>query len=149
MSIHHILLAQRYCEYYYSNMNKITRSILNWVLIAMMVMLPMRSVMAFAQSACEMHDHVSKAVENHSAHMMHQIAKDAQSDTAESQNNDCCNGGISCTGDCSTGMSVSFITQSAVMLPVLNNTAFNVLVSNNLVFRDLTPPLRPPANLQI
>jgi len=147
--MHHILLAQSYREYYYSNVNKNTRSILNWVLIAMMVMLPMRSVMAFAQSACEMHDQASQAVKGHNMHMMHQIAEDAQSDTAESQNHDCCDSNISCTGDCSTGMNVSFITQSAVMLPVLNKTAFNVLVSNNLVFRDLTPPLRPPANLQI
>jgi len=129
--------------------NKNTRSVLNWLLIAMMVMLPMRSVIAFAQSTCEMHDQASQAVKGHSMHMMHQIAEDAQSDTAESQNHDCCDSDITCTGDCSTGMSVSFITQSAVMLPVLNKTAFNVLVSNNPVFRDLTPPLRPPANLQI
>ena len=144
--IHHLLLAQSYREYYYLNVNKNTRNILNWVLIAMMVMLPMRSVMALAQSACEMHEQAEKG---HSMHMMHHIAKHAQSNTAESQNHDCCDSDISCTGDCSTGMSVSFITQSAVMLPVLNKTAFNVRVSNNLVFRDLTPPLRPPANLQI
>jgi len=115
----------------------------------MMVMLPLRSVMAFAQSTCEMHDQASQAVEDHSMHMMHQKAEDAQSDTGDSQNSDCCNSGITCTGDCSVGMSVSFITQSAVMLPALNETEFNPLVNNSLVFRDLTPPLRPPANLQI
>ena len=147
--MHHILLAQSYREYYYSSVNKNTRSIINWALIAVMMLLPMRSVMAFAQSTCEMHDQAPQAVKVHSMHMMHQVVEDSQSDTAESQNHDCCDSDISCTGDCSTGTSVSFITQSAVMLPVLNKTAFNVLVSNNLVFRDLTPPLRPPANLQI
>jgi len=147
--MHHLLLAQSYREYYYLNVNKNTRNILNWVLIAMMVMLPMRSVMAFVETACEMHDQASQVVENHSAHMMHQMDEDVQIDADESQNNDCCDSDISCTGDCSTGISVSFITQSAVMLPVWNKTAFNPLVSNNLVFRDLTPPLRPPANLQI
>ena len=115
----------------------------------MMVMLPMRSVLAFTQSTCEMHDHVSKAMENHGAHMMHLMGEDAQSDTGDSQNSDCCNGGITCTGDCSVGISMSFITPSAVMLPALNEAEFNPVVNNTVVFRDLTPPLRPPANLQI
>jgi hypothetical protein len=126
--------------------NKKTRNILNWVLIAMMVMLPLRGVMAFAQATCEMH---GQATEDRSMHMMHQMAEDVQIGADESQNHDCCDSGISCTGDCGTGMSVSFITQSAVMLPALNKTAFNPFVNNNLVFRDLTPPLRPPENLQI
>ena len=82
-------------------------------------------------------------------HMMHQMDEDARIDADVPRNNDCCDSDVSCTGDCSTGVSVSFITQSAVMLPVLNKTAFNPLVSNHLVFRDPTPPLRPPANLQI
>jgi hypothetical protein len=144
--LHDLLLAQYYREYYYSNVNKKTRNILNWVLIVMMVMLPLRGVMAFAQSTCKMHD---QAMEGHGMHMMHMMAEDVQIDADESQNCDCCKGDITCSGDCSIGMSVSFITQSAVMLPALNKTAFNPLVNNNLVFRDLTPPLRPPENLQI
>lgn len=147
--MHHLLLAQSYREYYYLNVNKNTRNILNWVLIAMMVMLPMRSVMAFVDTACEMHDQASQTVKGHGMHMMHQMDEDARIDADVSRNNDCCDSDVSCTGDCSTGVSVSFITQSAVMLPVLNKTAFNPLVSNHLVFRDPTPPLRPPANLQI
>jgi hypothetical protein len=129
--------------------NKNTRNILNWVLIAVMVMLPLRSVMAFALTSCEMHDQASQAVEGHSMHMMHRMVENARSDTGDSQNSDCCNSGITCTGDCSIGMSVSFITPSVVMLPALNEAEFNPLVNNNLVLRDLTPPLRPPANLLI
>ncbi len=120
---------------------------LNWVLIAMMVMLPLRSVMAFAQTTCEMHDQASQAVEDHSMHMMHMMAEVTQVDAGEPQNSDCCDSGITCFADCSMGMSVSFIAQSAVMLPVMNEAAFNTVVNNNLVFRVLAPPIRPPANL--
>ena len=130
-------------------MDKNTRNIVNWVLIAMMVMLPLRSVMAVAHTACDMHDQASQVVEDHSMHMMHQMNEQAQMDAGKSQDSDCCDSEISCSADCGIGMSVSYIAQSTVMLPALYETAFNPLVNNNLVFRELTPPTRPPANLQI
>jgi hypothetical protein len=151
----HFLLAQRYRQYYYLEVNKNTRNILNWVLIAMMVMLPLPNIMAVAQAGCEMHDQASQAAQDHSMHMMHLMDEDARIDAHESRNNDCCDRDmscgrdISCTGDCGTATSVSFITQSAAMLPTLNRAVFNPLVDNNLVFRNLAPPVRPPSNLQI
>lgn len=113
----------------------------------MMAMLPLRSSMVFAQTTCEMHDQASQLVEDYSMHMMHLMAEDTQIDNGESQNSDCCDSDITCTSDCGMGMSVSFIIQSAVTLPALNKAAFNALVNNNLVLRDLAPPIRPPTNL--
>jgi hypothetical protein len=147
--MHHLLLAQRYREYYYLNANKNTRNILNWLLIAMMVMLPLRSVMALAQTTCEMHGQASLEMEGHSMHTMHMMNEDAQADNGATQNRDCCKSGKTCTGDCCIGISVSFITQSAVLLPEFNEAAFNPLVNNSLVSRNLAPPVRPPANLQV
>ena len=114
----------------------------------MMVMLPLR-VMAFTQTSCEMHDQSSQAMEGHGMHMMHQMDEAVQTDADESRNSDCCDNDTSCTGDCGLGMSLSFITPPAVMLPVVNKAAFNSLVNNNPVLRDPAPPVRPPANLQI
>lgn len=147
--MYHLLLARQYREYYYLTVNKNIRNMLNWLLIAMIVMLPLRSVMAFAQTTCEMHGQASLEMAGHSMHMMHLMTGDAQAGNSASQNGDCCKSGKTCTGDCCVGISVSFIMQSAVLLPAFNEAAFNPLVNTSLVFRNLAPPVRPPANLQI
>lgn len=141
--IHHIQLAQRYREYYYLTVNKNRYSIVNWVLIAMMVMLPMRSAMAFSQFTCEMHDESARKLMDHGMHMMVDGARmdiDAPMDCCLDSDNHCGN-------DCGMNMSVSIITPSAITLPALHQTAFRTHVINDLVFRDLAPPIRPPASL--
>jgi hypothetical protein len=128
--------------------NKNTRNILNWIVIAMMVMLPLRGVIALDQSACEMHDEASEEMVDHSLHTMHLMTEGVQMDANESQN--CCSDlSMNCNSDCGIGMSVSFLMQSAIAVPAQNETAFRTHVNNNLVFRDLAPPIRPPASLQI
>jgi len=124
-----------------------TRSILNWVLIAMMVMLPLRGVMAVDESTCELHDQASQGVMDHAIHMAHVLAEDAGVDTAESSDCCCCDNNMRCTSDCGIGTSVSFISQSAFTLPASTETAFHTHVNNDLVFRDPAPPVRPPASL--
>lgn len=114
----------------------------------MMVMLPLRSVMALDQSACEMYNEASQEVIDHSLHAMHLMDEGVQMDADESQN--CCSDlSINCNSDCGIGMSVSFIMQSAITFPAQNETEFRTHVNNNLVFRDLAPPIRPPASFQI
>jgi len=121
---------------------------LNWIVIAIMVMLPLRGVIALDQSTCEMHNEASQEVVDHSLHEMHLMTEGAQIDTNESQN--CCSDlSMNCNSDCGIGMNVSFIMQSAITFPAQNETAFRTHVNNNLVFRDLAPPIRPPASLQI
>ena len=114
----------------------------------MMVMLPLRGVMAFDRSACEMHNYASEEVVDHSLHAMHLMTEGVKMDADESKN--CCSDlSKNCYSDCGIGMSVSFITQSSITIPAQNKTAFRTHVNNNLVFRDLDPPIRPPASLQI
>ena len=114
----------------------------------MMVLLPLRGVMALDQSACEMHNEASEEVVDHGSHAMHLMVEGAQMDADETQN--CCSDlSMNCNSDCGIGMSVSFFMQSAITVPAQNETAFRTHVNNNLVFRDLAPPIRPPASLQI
>ena len=85
----------------------------------MMVMLPMRGVIALDQSACEMHNEASQEVVDHSLHAMHLMTEGAQIDANEPQ--DCCSDlSMNCNSDCGIGMSVSLIMQSAITFPVQN-----------------------------
>ena len=114
----------------------------------MMVMLPLRGVIALDQSACEMHNEASQEMVDHGLHTMHLMTDGVQMDANESQN--CCSDLLmNCTSNCGIGMSLSLIMQSAITFPAQNETAFRTHVNNNLVFRDLAPPIRPPASLQI
>ena len=61
----------------------------------MMAMLPLRSVIAFDQSSCEMHDQVSMEVD-HSAHSMHAMSDAAQPGADESNNCCCCDSDMKC-----------------------------------------------------
>jgi hypothetical protein len=142
----HLQLAQLYREYYHLNVNKNTRCIVNWILIIMMAMLPLRSVLAISHGTCKMHHEVSREMMHHDMHTMHRVADDARIDTDESM--DCCHdSGMQCSSDCSMVMSFSVITPTAISLPVLNETAFRTHVISDLVIRDLAPPIRPPACL--
>ena len=114
----------------------------------MMAMLPLRSVIAFDQSSCQMLDQVSMEVD-HSAHSMHAMSDAAQPESDELNNCCCCDSDMKCSSDCGMGAGVSFLMQSAVSLPVLNQAALRTHIDNTLVFRDLTPPVRPPASLHI
>jgi len=115
----------------------------------MIAMLPLRGVIANDKSTCELHDEVSPEVMSHAVHMAHIMADDAGIDADESNDCCCCDNGMKCTSDCGIGTSVPFISQSAITLPAVNQTAFRIHVTNDLVFRDLAPPIRPPAYPQI
>lgn len=121
---------------------------LNWILIAMMAMLPLRGVLAFDLSACATHEQASQAMEAHHIHMTDRQNDTAQTDTAESECC-CCDSTMKCSNDCGIGASLSFIAQQAITVPALTGSAFNFNPDSNLVFRDLAPPVRPPAYLQI
>jgi hypothetical protein len=144
----HIQLAQGHREYYHLNVNKNTHCIINWILIFMVAMLPLRSVLAISHDTCKMHHEASAEITGHEMHAMHGESGDTRMDTDESMN--CCHdSSVKCSSDCSMGMSVTVITPVAVTLPVLNETALRTHYISDLVVRDLAPPVRPPANLLI
>ena len=117
------------------------------LLIATMVILPLRAAVAIDQSDCEMHDQVQQTMVDHSMHGMHQVDESVRFDVEEMQACCCCDTAIQCSTDCGAGMSVSYSLQSAVTVPALNASVLRTHVVNNLVFRDIPPPVRPPAYL--
>ncbi|MBT8129278.1 MAG: hypothetical protein KJP10_04745, partial [Gammaproteobacteria bacterium] len=99
------------------------------------------------QAPCDMHESASHEMGDHSMHMMHQMDESAQVEIAVSH--DCCDSATHCGSDCGININVSFITQSVFALPALKKAAIHTSINSNLVFRELAPPIRPPAHLQI
>ena len=112
----------------------------------MMVMLPLRGVVAFEQTECDMHDQAAQMMHDHS---MHQLDDAMQVDVAESENCCCCDTDTLCTMDCGIGTGASIIVQSVPMMPSLSGSVLHPSIDHNLVFRELSPPIRPPSSLQI
>jgi len=132
--------------------NNSTRNMFNWVLVTMMVMLPLRAVLAIDQSSCQMHDETdqhSSAQQStvHHKHLGHMMFDADQNDVADSHNCCCCDNSASCNYDCGIGMNASIIMQQGMTVPVLNKASLRTHVENNLVFRELIPLTRPPAYL--
>ena len=116
---------------------------LNWLLITMMLMLPLRGALADNQTACQMHDEPYQEIVDHGMHVVPEAAQ-----LGAAVFHDCCSDDeIACNSDCGMGMSVSFILQSIIDVPVLNKALPQTCVNNILVLRELPPPTRPPAYL--
>jgi hypothetical protein len=129
--------------------NKKTRHIVNWMLIALVAMLPLRNVMALEQLNCQMHDQSSVEVTGHDMHALHGMSasSDMAANTSATNASDdccCCDNGMKCNGDCGLGLGASFIVQSGFTVPVINGTTFHVHDNNSLVVAEFSPPIRPP-----
>lgn len=121
------------------------------MLIILLMIAPMRSVMAEQDSHCEM-DEMS-AMTSTMSHQMHQ----AQSGLDESQQDEpqqakvqdkcCCCDGNSCAGNCDMGMTASILMRDSVFTPVFDSVADVALFSSKILARALTPPTRPPLKL--
>ncbi len=118
---------------------------LNWIVIALMVMMPLRSVLAVTQAACDMHAQSLSVEIDHSMHAMHQANQPDQADTAVIH--DCCDSAMHCNNECSVGTTVSFISPPTISLPTSTEAVIHTRVNDDLVFREITPPVRPPAYL--
>jgi hypothetical protein len=135
--------------YYYIFVKAPTPQIVNWILIALMVVMPLRAVMALERVNCEMHDAAIATSHDHSMHMMHDMNDQVQPLATDQQTCCCCDGTVSCTSDCAAGLSVSLLLPSSVVLPERNRPLYRSMMANKPVFRDPSPPLRPPAIRQI
>ena len=118
---------------------------LNWAVVIMMVMLPMRGVLALTQAACDMHETASHAAGDHSAHEMHHAVESVQTETADAT--DCCDSAAHCGGDCGMGTVFSFIAPSVISVPSTTGPGVRSRVTDHLVAREIAPPVRPPAYL--
>ena len=138
-------LARWFTEYYHFVMKRTARKMLNWVVIMMMVMLPVRSVLALPLAACDMHEAASHASGDHGAHAMHHAVESVRNGTADAS--DCCDSATHCGGDCGMGTGFSFIAPSVISVPSSIEHGIHSRFIDHLVFREIAPPFRPPANL--
>ena len=118
------------------------RNLIHWVLIAMLAILPYRSVMAM-DIGCDMNATASQAMHDHSLHMMADTTVDSD------QSHNCCDDrNMACTSDCGAGINLSFVIQKPALFTANYHSVSGASTSKNVLVRAPTPPIRPPAYLQ-
>ena len=140
-------LAAGILEYYHPDMSKNDCAGINWIIITLLVMLPLRGVIAIEQSTCDMHDRAAQAMHDHGEHSAHLAGAMSDHDDDGLQDCCCCDSDRHCITDCGIGAGSSFIAQSVLLIPSTSGSSFQAPTDNTLVFRALSPPIRPPAYL--
>ena len=126
--------------------------LLHYVLIILLVLAPVRSVMAMQQMNCDMDSSkmpISMAmtasdVSVSKIHASHDMSSMTQNDANQ---HSCCDQGDSCISNCDMGVSVSLFIQTSAYSPLLLNVAEAENISSAPIIRELTPPSRPPLKL--
>ncbi|MFV9616642.1 MAG: hypothetical protein ACNYZG_11845 [Gammaproteobacteria bacterium] len=68
--------------------------------------------------------------------------------SSEMNGHGCCDDlSSNCSAACDLGITVSLILQETSYAPVYKDGFKSVSLSSKILFRELTPPSRPPANL--
>ena len=138
---------------------------MHYLLIILLMITPMRGVLASSLSHCDMSDMDMSAMnminkdminkDGAAMTMMHEhhasavtvvgkLVTDKQMDT---HNECCCCDGNSCTGNCDMGMSVSILMLGSSYTPGFVDTKLSILSTSSVLAVALTPPSRPPALL--
>jgi hypothetical protein len=134
--------------------------ILRWLLIAVIVMLPLRSALAFNLADCQMQhqqsqsesqtmpDIMHRAMIDHSEHMMSGSAQAGAGDSA-SESHKCCNDkNMMCNNDCASVINMSFVIQSPSLTETRYHSVLTAQTTIDVLLRALSPLERPPAYLQ-
>ena len=139
--------------------------ILSWFLITVMVMLPLRSALAFDLADCRMkHEQAQNqqsqaasqdmrhAMMDHSEHMMPRSVEAGVSDAAAiaaGESHQCCNDkNMMCNSDCASVINMSFVIQSPSLLETRYHSVLTAQTTIDVLLRALPPLERPPAYLQ-
>ena len=133
--------------------------LLHYVLIILLVLAPVRSVMAEQNSACDM-DEMPAVMSDASTHQNHYsqiepdtVVPDSVDTTVETeksqqmQHNCCCCDGNACASDCNMGLAVSLLTRVSTYTPVFSSAEYVTIFSIDILVRTLSPPARPPLKL--
>jgi len=123
-----------------------------------MMLTPLSGVMAAQCDMADMADmHISSSSEVMpgsviAAHdMSAMLSTDMLSTDAmpsEMNQHGCCDDlSFNCSAGCDLGVNVSLILQETSYSPVYKYSFKSALVSSKILFRELTPPSRPPAHL--
>jgi hypothetical protein len=125
---------------------------LHYVLIILLMLAPLRSVMAVEQAPCDMADmdmektSMSMPVMDHDM-SSHEMSSDHMQVEQSAATHQCCCCDSDCLSGCDMGMTASLFIQASVFTPVFINTSSSPGFNSEILARALTPPSRPPANL--
>jgi len=139
--------------------------ILSWLLITVMVMLPLRSALAFNLADClmkheqsqqeqsqVMSDTMHQAMIDHSQHMMSGSSLAGAGDSignSAGEPHKCCNDkDMMCNSDCASVINMSFVIQSPSLTETRYRSVLTVQATMDVLLRTLPPLERPPAYLQ-
>ncbi len=138
-------------------MNIKDKKLLHYVLIILLMIAPLRGVVA---TQCNMGDMGEMDISSSSDvmpgsvilayDMEHDMSAmlSADSKTSEMNEHGCCDdASVNCSGACDLGVNISLVLQETSFAAVYQNSINSVLISSKTLFRELTPPSRPPANL--
>ena len=128
--------------------------LLRYALIILLMIAPLRSI---AAAPCDMTEvNVSSGSADvriemsHAVTMVHDMTAMLASDSSQAgmtKGYNCCDDiSINCSAACDLGISVSLILQETSYSPVYKNSFKVTSISSKVLFRELTPPSRPPEN---
>ena len=136
-------------------MNIKDNKLLHYVLIILLMIAPLRGVIAVPCDMQEMNASsratvMPGTVMSDSVMPAHDMSAMLSTDSMSSGmiEHGCCDDStVNCSADCDLGINFSLISQETSYSPVFNNSFKSVSFSSKILFRELTPPSRPPANL--
>ena len=141
---------------YNNPVNSPSNKLLHYVLIILLIIAPLRSVLAAQLMACDMKT-ASADVVLSAEHCQHKAglgslmkipASDLQDDLLiVKHTKSCCSTNSACMSDCHFAISASLLIQTAEYSPVLLVIDTFDNVSSSLIVRELSPPSRPPLSL--
>ena len=110
---------------------------------------PLSGVVAAHCDMAEMDVSSSNAVTPGAVMPVHDMSAMLSTETVSSEmsKHDCCDApATNCLNACDLGMNISLVFPQTVYAPVYKNSFKSVSLSAKVLFRELTPPSRPPAN---
>ena len=128
--------------------------LLRYALVILMMIAPLRSIAAPPCDMAEMKispdsSAVSMGVSDTRV-MVHDMSTMLVNDSSQAgmmNGYNCCDDiSINCSAACDLGISVSLIFQETSYAPVYKNSFKLTSISSEVLFRELTPPSRPPEN---
>ena len=132
---------------------------LHYLLIILLMLTPLRAVMAVQSSHCDMAEmdmdvtalsiSMAMPVQHHEMHDMSsgEMSAIQVSDDQSAGNQQCCCCDSDCASNCDMSVTASLHMQASSYSPVYINTSNTTSFNSEVLVRALTPPSRPPAKL--
>ena len=139
-------------------------NLLRYVLIILLMLAPLRSVLASQLMACGMDMSAvaedvaistsssvrAAQVSEHCQHMQKMAADNAETEVVSDSDHlmkRCCDSNSACSADCHFSITLSLFLPRADYSPVLLGTGIFENISTTPIVRELAPPSRPPLSL--